>query len=73
MSEDTNRDVILRRAVALVELARECGMVLTIETQPRKPLMMGFYDMAVSVRPARVLATPKVKHLPSDDTEGGAM
>lgn len=72
MADETNREVILRRAVALVELARECGMVLTIETKPRQPLMMGFYDMEVSVRPARVLDAPKVRHLASDDTEGGA-
>jgi len=73
MSEETNRDVILRRAVALVELARECGLVLTIETQPRQPLKIGHYDMVVGVRPARQPAEQSIKHLPSDDTEGGAV
>lgn len=67
IEEETNRDVIFRRAVALVELARECGLVLTIETTPREPLAMGHYDMVVGVRPAR----NTVHHLPAGDTEGG--
>ena len=68
---ETNRDVILRRATALVEFARECGYVLTIETQARRPLLMGHYDMVVGVRPARQMAEPIVRHVPADDTEGG--
>lgn len=63
----TNQEVILRRATALVELARECGLVLTIDTRPRVPLAMGHYDMVVGVRPAR----NTVHHLPAGDTEGG--
>lgn len=66
----TQTDIILTRATALVELAREFGLVLTIETKPRQPLQMGYYDMVVGVRPAR--HTPLFAHLPADDTEGGA-
>lgn len=66
------REVVLNRAVALVQFARECGMVLTIETQARQPLAMGHFDMVVGVRPARAMAAPTVQHLPADDTEGGA-
>lgn len=56
IEEENTQEVILRRATALVELARECGFVLTIETQPREPLAMGYYDMVVGVRPARRLS-----------------
>lgn len=84
---NTGTEIVLHRAAALVEFARECGVVLTIETQPRQPLAMGHYDMVVGVRPARVLAVAQ-KYDPSnfgtcqtysdhmfvasDDTEGGA-
>lgn len=68
----TGTEIIMTRATALVEFARECGVVLTIETQPRQPLAMGHYDMVICARPARQLAQPTVQHLPSDDTEGGA-
>ncbi len=68
---NTGTEIVLTRAAALVEFARECGVVLTIETHPRQPLAMGYYDMVVGVRPARQLV-PTIKHLPSDDTEGGA-
>ena len=71
MSEETQ--VILNRASALVELARDLGIVLTIETKPRQPLAMGHYDMVIAVRPARVMASQRVQHLPSDDTEGGGL
>lgn len=67
------REVVLTRAAALVQLARECGMVLTIETQPRQPLAMGHFDMVGGVRPARAMAKPAVQHLPADDTEGGGV
>lgn len=53
---ESMREVVLNRAAALVQFARECGMVLTIETQSRQPLAMGHYDMVVGVRPARVMA-----------------
>lgn len=53
---ESMREVVLNRAVALVQFARECGMVLTIETQPCQPLAMGHFDMVVGVRPARQLA-----------------
>lgn len=53
---ESMREVVLNRAVALVQFARECGMVLTIETQPCRPLAMGHFDMVVGVRPARQLA-----------------
>lgn len=69
---NTGTEIVLHRAAALVEFARECGVVLTIETQPRQPLAMGHYDMVVGMRPARQLAQPTVQHLPADDTEGGA-
>ena len=64
-------EIILGRASALVELAREFGMVLTIETKPRQPLAMGHYDMVVGLRPVRVLAQA-VQHIPSDEAKGGA-
>lgn len=70
---NTGTEIVLHRAAALVEFARECGVVLTIETQPRQPLGMGHYDMVVGVRPARQLTQPVVQHLPADDTEGGAL
>ena len=66
------REVVLNRAATLVQFARECGVVLTIDTQPRVPLAMGHYDMVVGVRPARQMDTPSVQYLPADDTEGGA-
>ncbi len=53
---ESMREVVLTRAAALVEFARECGMVLTTETLPRQPLSMGHFDMVVGVRPARHLA-----------------
>lgn len=46
----TSAEIIYMRALSLVELARECGLVLTINTQPRHPLSMGNYDMHVDVR-----------------------
>lgn len=67
-SMNTGTEIVLTRAAALVEFARECGVVLTIETHARQPLAMGYYDMVVGVRPAR----NTIQHLPSDDTEGGA-
>lgn len=48
-------DIIRRRALALVGLAREWGYVVTIETKPEQPLAMGNHFMAVDVRPAREL------------------
>lgn len=59
---ESMREVVLNRAAALVQFARECGMVLTIETQSRQPLAMGHYDMVVGVRPARVMAA-QAEHL----------
>ena len=68
---ESMREVVLNRAAALVQFARECGMVLTIETHSCQPLAMGYYDMVVGVRPARQLA-PIIKQPPADNTKGGA-
>lgn len=38
---------------ALVDVARDLGVVLTITQRPRLPLAMGNYETVVSVRPAR--------------------
>lgn len=43
-------------AKAVVMLAEQQGMVLTIEQRPLQPLSMGHYETVVSVRPARVKA-----------------
>jgi hypothetical protein len=65
------KELILNRASALVELAQSMGLVLTVETQPRKPFAMGHFDMVVGVRQARKPTQYAVKHVPCDDTEGG--
>lgn len=46
----TNQQIIAHRALALVELAKEMGFVLTIETEALKPLALGNYDIIVTVR-----------------------
>ena len=48
-------EIIRRRAFSLVELCKEWGYVVTIETRPQQPLAMGNSYMAVNVRPAREL------------------
>lgn len=53
-------DLIKKSAAALVAQARECGLVLTVEIVPDKPLAMGNYHEVVSVRPARALAPETV-------------
>lgn len=53
MTYKVNLDAIQARAEKLVALATECGVVLTINTQPKAPLAMGNYEMVVDVRPAR--------------------
>jgi hypothetical protein len=42
---------IQQAAKDLVLKAREYGIVVTIETEPVKPLAMGHYDMVVTTRP----------------------
>lgn len=46
------QEAVAQAALALVALAYESGLVLTIETKPLAPLRMGNYDMTVSVRPS---------------------
>lgn len=41
-------------AKALVSVAKQRGLVLTIEQRPLQPLAMGNYETVVDVRPARV-------------------
>lgn len=53
MTYKVNLDAIRARAESLVKLAKECDVVLTINTTPKQPLAMGNYDMTVEVRPAR--------------------
>lgn len=43
-------DAIQEAAKDLVLLARSYGMVVTIETEPTKPLAMGNYNMVVTIR-----------------------
>lgn len=43
-------------ASMLANLARDAGVVVTIEQRPLEPLAMGHHYMHVSVRPARVPA-----------------
>lgn len=57
LGSDEMLEAIRFRATQLAELARLSGVVLTISLEPRKPLSMGNYSMAVEVRPARVLAS----------------
>lgn len=44
---------IATEAASLIARARQACIVLTIETQPRLPLAMGNYDIAVTTREAR--------------------
>ena len=55
-------EAIRFRATQLVELARLSGVVLTIDLEPRQPLSMGNYRMAVNVRPARQLAIKEIAY-----------
>lgn len=48
-------EVIRRRALALIELASEWGIIVTIETKSDKPLAMGNTYMELHVREARQL------------------
>ena len=48
-------EVIRRRALALIELASEWGIIVTIETKSHKPLAMGNTYMELHVREAREL------------------
>jgi hypothetical protein len=52
MSDDL-KEVIEQRAQRLVEMARQAGYVITIETKPLEPFAMGHYEMQVEVRKAR--------------------
>ena len=47
------KERIKSMAEALVQLAAQAGIVLTIEQVSQKPLAMGHYKTVVSVRPAR--------------------
>lgn len=42
-------------AKALIETAKTLGLVLTIQTEPAKPLAMGNHSMVAEVRPANVI------------------
>lgn len=57
----TNIEAIEHMANELVELAKRCEVVITIDTKPRQPLAMGHYDMVVNVRVARAMAEPIVR------------
>ncbi len=48
-------EVIRRRALALIELASEWGIIVTIENKSDKPLAMGNTYMHLDVREAREL------------------
>ena len=48
-------EVIRRRALALIELASEWGIIVTIKTKSDKPLAMGNTYMHLDVREAREL------------------
>lgn len=48
-------EVIRRRALALIKLASEWGIIVTIETKSDKPLAMGNTYMHLDVREAREL------------------
>lgn len=52
MSTNSNAENIKWKAEQLVALAKQVGVVLTIETVPSKPLAMGNFEMQVDVRPA---------------------
>jgi hypothetical protein len=54
MSND-NIDAIKIRAINLVRMAEQCGVVLTITQHPDKPLAMGNHYTVVEARMARVL------------------
>lgn len=47
------QDYIREFALQLVEMARENGVVLTIETRPSEPFAMGSYTMQVHTRLTR--------------------
>lgn len=53
---NTNLENIKWKAEQLVALAKQVGVVLTIETVPSNPLAMGNFEMRVEARPARQLA-----------------
>lgn len=52
MSTNPNIENIKWKAEQLIALAKQVGVVLTIETVPSKPLAMGNFEMWVDVRPA---------------------
>lgn len=53
---NTNLENIKWKAEQLVALAKQVGVVLTIETVPSNPLAMGNFEMRVEARPDRQLA-----------------
>jgi hypothetical protein len=50
MTEDETQLILAERALALAELASALGYTLTIETEARKPLALGNYDLIINVR-----------------------
>ena len=55
MSDHDTVESIKRRALSLVRLAEDWGVVLTITQHPDKPLAMGNHYTVVEARPARDL------------------
>lgn len=51
--EDAQQEYLIRKTLDLMGEVDRAGFVVTIETVPQKPLAMGKYFMACSVRPAR--------------------
>lgn len=49
-------DIVADCAASLIELAKDCGQVVTIDLVPKLPLAMGNYDMVYLVREAREVA-----------------
>ena len=49
---NSNLENLKWKAQQLVDLAKQVGAVITIETVPNKPLAMGNHEMRVDVRPA---------------------
>ena len=50
--QQQHHEQVHAEARALIEYAASKGIVLTIETRPKKPLAMGNYDFAVETRDA---------------------
>jgi hypothetical protein len=53
LPKEEKRKRIEEGLTSLINIAKEHGFVITVDTVPNKPLAMGNYEMVASVRDAR--------------------